>query len=358
MKRIPGVGVRVFSTLEYTRPQRTGRWVSFGIGVGIHVLALGLAVALGILVPSEIEPFFNRAPVYIELDEPKLPRDDRIPQQPKRPPKLEAPKLRPEQVQVPVIPAPRPNHTPEPPKVQAQAPLIVTPHSPTPPTAVVPKPPPVPVRTGVFSGSSAEATLRLPAREVQTGGFGDPNGLPGEARGGNPGNVAKLGSFDLPVGGGYGNGTGGTHGARGTVASAGFGNGVATSGGGDGGRGGEGRGGVQSGGFDIKPVAQTPAAQRSSPQQPSHVPVEILSKPSPVYTEEGRKLGLEGEVVLAVVFGASGELRVLRVVQSLGHGLDEAAWRAAEQIRFKPAQREGQPVDFPATLRVVFQLAG
>jgi TonB family protein len=86
--------------------------------------------------------------------------------------------------------------------------------------------------------------------------------------------------------------------------------------------------------------------------------VEILSKPNPVYTEEGRKLGLQGEVVLAVVFTASGKLRVLRVVQGLGHGLDESAWRAAEQIRFKPAQRDGQPMDFRATVRVVFQLAG
>ena len=36
-----------------------------------------------------------------------------------------------------------------------------------------------------------------------------------------------VGSFDLPAGGGYGNGSGGNSGARGTVASAGFGNGVA-----------------------------------------------------------------------------------------------------------------------------------
>jgi TonB family protein len=85
--------------------------------------------------------------------------------------------------------------------------------------------------------------------------------------------------------------------------------------------------------------------------------MEILYKPNPVYTEEARRLRLEGEVLLEVVFGASGELRVLRVVRGLGHGLDEAAVRSAQQIRFKPAKREGQAVDSVATLHVRFQLA-
>jgi TonB family protein len=68
-------------------------------------------------------------------------------------------------------------------------------------------------------------------------------------------------------------------------------------------------------------------------------------------------LRIEGEVVLEVVFEASGKLRILRVVQSLGHGLDEAAVHAAEQIRFKPAKRDGQPSDSTALVHIVFQLA-
>jgi outer membrane biosynthesis protein TonB len=44
-------------------------------------------------------------------------------------------------------------------------------------------------------------------------------------------------------------------------------------------------------------------------------------------------------------------------VKGLGHGLDEAALRAAEQIRFKPAIQQGQTVDFPAVAHIVFQLA-
>lgn len=83
------------------------------------------------------------------------------------------------------------------------------------------------------------------------------------------------------------------------------------------------------------------------------VQVEIPSKPTPVYTDEARRLHLEGEVTVEVVFAASGELRVLRILK----GLDEAALRAATGIRFKPARRDDLPMDTVATLHIVFQLA-
>ena len=86
-------------------------------------------------------------------------------------------------------------------------------------------------------------------------------------------------------------------------------------------------------------------------------PAEILSKPIPIYTDEARANRIEGEVLLEVVFEASGKLRVLRVVHGLGHGLDDSAVRAAEQIRFKPALRNGQPSDSTAVVHIIFQLA-
>jgi TonB family protein len=85
--------------------------------------------------------------------------------------------------------------------------------------------------------------------------------------------------------------------------------------------------------------------------------VEITSKPNPVYTEEARDLHIQGDVVLRVVFRASGQIQILGVSQGLGHGLDEAAVRAAQAIQFKPARRNGQPTDTTATLQIVFQLA-
>jgi TonB family protein len=62
-------------------------------------------------------------------------------------------------------------------------------------------------------------------------------------------------------------------------------------------------------------------------------------------------------VVIDVVFLSNGTIQVNRVVSGLGHGLDEAAVRAAQQITFKPARREGQPVDFPARVRIEFRMA-
>jgi TonB family protein len=82
----------------------------------------------------------------------------------------------------------------------------------------------------------------------------------------------------------------------------------------------------------------------------------VLYKPTPNYTEDARAQHIEGEVTLEVEFSAAGQVRVIRVVHGLGHGLDEMAQRAAEQIRFKPATSKGTPVDFRANLTILFRL--
>jgi TonB family protein len=216
-----------------------------------------------------------------------------------------------------------------------------------------PQRPREPVKTGVLNtGSSAEPTLRVAAEKVQTGGFGDPHGFASATPDPKRGNVARLGSFELPPGPGYGNGAGGANGARGTVASAGFGNGVAASGTARGAQ-----SAVRSGGFGSVEIAP---AIRSVPRQTQEAPIQpvvILSKPNPVYPDEARKLGIEGEVLVEVIFQASGQVQTVRVAKGLGHGLDEAALHAAEQIRFRPALQEGRAVDFPAIAHIVFQLA-
>ncbi len=209
------------------------------------------------------------------------------------------------------------------------------------------------VRTNLFSsGSSAAPTVATAPSRVQTGGFGDPNGIPAKASGGKPVNIAAGGSFDLPSGEGHGNGTGGSKGVSGVVASTGFGNGVAT---------GDDRIHpsqikVQATGFGNVEVPASPAT--SHPAEPAAaLPAEILSKPTPDYTQEARSLRIQGEVLLDVVLEASGSLHVLGVMRGLGHGLDDNAIKAAERIRFKPATKNGQPEDSRVVLHIVFQLA-
>ena len=190
-------------------------------------------------------------------------------------------------------------------------------------------------------------------RVVQTGGFGDENGIKGVGKSNTP-NIARLGSFDLPSGPGLGNGRGGAKGERGIVVSTGFGdaNGSANGNGYQ-----SGREAIHQSGFGDARVVETAQVRPVVQEPPVTTPVQILSKPNPIYTEEARKLRLEGEVVVDVTFSANGECHVLRLVQSLGHGLDEAAYRAVREIRFRPATRYGQPADSTARLRVRFQLA-
>jgi TonB family protein len=196
-------------------------------------------------------------------------------------------------------------------------------------------------------GSSATPTLpKMAPRRVQTGGFGDPNGVLSQAKSGKVPNIAAIGSFELPVGPGYGNGTGGARGRRGIIPSSGFGNGIAT----------DARPrplghGVQTTGFEGPAIE---AKRLPQPQKPILVPLTIREKPSPAYTREARELRVEGEVLLEVF---DGRVQVLRLVRGLGHGLDESAVRAAEKIRFSPAQREGQAVDISAVVHIVFQLS-
>ena len=209
------------------------------------------------------------------------------------------------------------------------------------------------IYTGSF-GSSATPTVNAPIEKVQTGGFGDPNGLKGQGKENAKLTAAKLGSFDLPEGAGTGNGTGGAKGIKGTIASAGFGNGIAQPGQGDGRRSGQ---GVQASGFAAQQVASNTGRHTQDDGGAASTQVEIIYKPKPVYTAEARKLQLEGEVLLEVSFGANGELHVNRVVHGLGHGLDEAAVTAANKIKFKPAQRNGSSVDSTAIVHVMFQLA-
>lgn len=96
-----------------------------------------------------------------------------------------------------------------------------------------------------------------------------------------------------------------------------------------------------SAGFVDATVAAASAATVSAPRPAVEIPVEILEKPRPAYTEEARRRRLQGEVVAEVLFPRSGPARVLRILRGLGHGLDENAVAAVQSIRFRPATRGG-----------------
>jgi TonB family protein len=336
-------------------PEGDSRLGRVGISLILQIAILGFFVAIPIFFPERLKAVLNQQVVPLAMPVTE------VPVAPPPPPvvkaKVEPPKPAPVEIKL----NPKQPHIfiqqkvlqPKINKVEVKAPELA-------PTPVIqqqivdqsnqPKRPREEVKMAMDSGSAATPTnTKLAPKDVQTGGFGDPNGLPGKGNPNKTANVNPAGLQALPGGPGYGNGTGGDKGARAVIPSSGFGNGTA----------------VQDGGGQKKAVAMSGFANQTvadnAPKQKAvdsgTTPVDITEKPKPVYTEEGRNLKLEGDVALDVVFLANGTVQVTKVVSGLGHGLDEAAIRAAQQIKFKPAKRDNENVDFPARIRIQFRLA-
>ena len=141
---------------------------------------------------------------------------------------------------------------------------------------------------------------------------------------GDPLSSLRVGSNGVGIGGGIGSGSGGGVGP-------GKGPGV-----GPGSGGGFGGGAYRIGG---------------GVSQPS-----LLSKVEPEYSEEARKAKWQGTVILALVVDDQGRPQNLKILRSLGLGLDQKAIEAVEKWRFKPGMKDGKPVPVMATIEVNFRL--
>jgi TonB family protein len=340
-------------------PDGKPRWGKIGLSAAVQVVCIMLVLLVPLLYPERIKTALHMD--VVELAQP-LTEIPVAPPPPKIKAKTSPPQPKPEMVE-PVKLNPQQPHIfvtpkvvlPKTQKVEAKAPEL----APVLEAAKIdtasdqPKRPRDDVKlNNLNSGSAAPATVVAPVNKVQTGGFGDPLGLPGNGDPNKATNINRKGSPALPGGPGYGNGTGGDKGIRGTVASTGFGNGVANPP-----QGGGRKGSVQSTGFADESVVSDAPKKKADAVASGTASVTILDKPRPEYSAEGRNLKLEGDVVLDLIFLANGTVHVNRVISGLGHGLDEAAVRAAEQIKFKPAKQDNQPVDFPARVRIEFHMA-
>jgi TonB family protein len=78
--------------------------------------------------------------------------------------------------------------------------------------------------------------------------------------------------------------------------------------------------------------------------------------PEPDFSEEARKAKYQGTVTLSAIIGPDGKPRNLKVVRSLGMGLDEKALEKVRTWLFEPGKRNGQPVSVAMTLEVDFRL--
>lgn len=325
-------------------PQGRSRAGSFGAGFGLELIVLAAIILIPLLLPQKMD-YIQRylvtpiATPPIMAWKPQPPPKPEIVKRPvatKETPKLEVVELPKPKIYNPVVTAPVAK-----PKIRSNAPEM-------PEVAKVFSDP-----SAMSLGSSAIPTLKKPREPVQTGGFGDPDGLPANHETKRSPNAAQLGAYDMPTGAGKGNGTGGSKGIQGVVASAGFGNDVAT-----GDSNGRNHAKVHSAGFgDEETAVAAPRIRPTSDSASRTRPVEILFKPQPVYTQEATAKRIEGDVILQVTFTSSGHVVVQRIVQGLGYGLDESAEAAARQIRFHPAQQDGQSIDSTVNVRITFELA-
>jgi len=324
-----------FPSLRTIDSGRTG-WTRWAGSLAVHAAFVALVIAVPWAVHEEAEP---RSEQVASLVDPVVPKPIVVkPVVVKRvlPPVIAAPIIK---------PTVKPTITFQAPKPQVVSARKIEVES------AAPAPAPVPVQQIAV----AKIEVPKPAPPVKVGGFGDPNGVQPTASP-SPGKLiaAKTGSFDLSEGNSQGKGNPGNRG----IAVGGFGDSAGASGSGPGGNGG--RGAVRSAGFgeyDTAPAATHAGSSPATPAQPVETPVEITFKPKPVYTAEAREKKVEGEVLLEVIFAATGQVHIQRVMRGLGFGLDERARDAAAQIRFQPGTRSGSPVDIKGIVHIVFALS-
>ena len=85
-------------------------------------------------------------------------------------------------------------------------------------------------------------------------------------------------------------------------------------------------------------------------------PPQIVREVKPDYTDDARRRGIEGDVVLEIVVRRDGSVGEVKVLQGLGGGLDRRAIDAVRQWKFSPAKRFGTPVDVLVEVAVEFKL--
>lgn len=281
---------------------------------------------------------------------PELPRPKPLPKPPVIPPT--PPKIKIPETKLPDVP--------KPPEVKMETPKPIV-LQPAPPKLVQPPPAPVKVNLGHAQAASVVNNSTHPSA-VALGQTNNPIApMTGPAT--SPVNLGQRGMAGMPPGSGMGPpstkvnlGSGspnGTLGGRDNAAQPvqGVKLGVA------GGTGPLNSTGRVAGPVNLGQAAPPPMPKPAAPTTVSGAtPPKVLYKPKPEYTDEARKLHLEGTVYVKVRVTASGAVQVLGVSSGLGHGLDEAAVRVVEAMKFSPAMQNGQPVDWSGVVNVGFQM--
>jgi protein TonB len=85
-------------------------------------------------------------------------------------------------------------------------------------------------------------------------------------------------------------------------------------------------------------------------------PPRPIYSPDPEFSEEARKAKYQGTCTLMIVVATDGHPINIRVVNSLGMGLDEKAIETVKTWRFEPGMKDGHPVNVEMAVEVDFHL--
>jgi periplasmic protein TonB len=85
-------------------------------------------------------------------------------------------------------------------------------------------------------------------------------------------------------------------------------------------------------------------------------PPRPIYSPDPEFSEEARKAKYQGTCTLMIIVATDGRPTNIRVVNSLGMGLDEKAIETVKTWRFEPGQKDGHPVNVEMAVEVDFHL--
>jgi TonB family protein len=106
-------------------------------------------------------------------------------------------------------------------------------------------------------------------------------------------------------------------------------------------------------------------ATNDSPQTPAlghfHIgggvaPPRVIFQRDPEFSERARATKFQGTVALSLVVNDEGVPTHIRIVGPLGCGLDAKAVEAVQGWKFKPSEKDGQPVRMAITVEVNFHL--
>lgn len=83
-------------------------------------------------------------------------------------------------------------------------------------------------------------------------------------------------------------------------------------------------------------------------------PPRLSEVASADYTPEAKKKKIAGSVSLMIVVDKKGDVTDAKVIKGLGYGLDENAIIAVKEWKYKPAEKDGEPIAVKMEVTVEF----